>query len=1438
MRQFLLFSFLIVLALQAGAQTAACSDCGALAFKENKRQWDSRILYETEFHNGSLFLCPTNLTFVLEDSADMGRLRRSHHPHLYKPDMDMTIHSHVFRENFLNANTACKVAGKQKLKEYFNYYIGKDPARWSSGVSGFYHVVYGNIYNNIDLDVSSVNVSVKYDFIVKPGGNSSDILVNYEGVDGISLTNGDLILKTSVGDVVDTRPYAYQLVNGRQRRVNCNFQLKGNNVSFVFPNGYDKTIPLVIDPILIFSTFSGSTTDNFGYSATYDSKGNAYAAGTAFYLSGYSYPTTPGAFQTTWAGGVGFGTQGLDGTGTDIAITKYDSAGTTRIYSTYLGGDHDELPHSLIVNSNNELFVLGTTASDNFPVTAGAYQTTFNGGQDPGTFYGIGVHYSTGCDMFITRFNSTGTALLGSTYLGGTDNDGLTYPEYTDLNYNYADEVRGEINIDNKDNVYIASCTRSADFPVTAGAYQTTFAGGTDGVVVKMNSGLTSVIWSTFLGGDNEDAIYSIDFDPNGDLYVAGGTISPNFPHTSGAYQTVNHLGRAEGFVAHLSQNGNALLQSTFYGTPEYDQVYFVRTDRAGYPYVFGQTEDTTGKFIFNAAYSKPHSGQFISKFSTKLDSVIWSTVFGSGRGQPDISPTAFLVDVCNKTYISGWGSNFYADYHIVGAPALSTQGLYITPNAIQSTNNNQQFYVMVMQDDASAISFATFFGSDSDEQHVDGGTSRFDRRGVIYQSVCAGCNGQSSFPTTPGVVSRTNNSPNCNNAVFKMDLQLPIVVAAFTVPTTICIPDTLTFTNSSKTVVSPTFTWTFGDGNTSNQTNPTHIYTQAGIYTVTLVVSDPGSCNLTDTLSQQIIVLAPGKTDTLPPVSVCPGIRGQIGLPANYDSLVTYLWVPASYLSQTTVPNPFANPPQTTTYELLVSNGVCTDTFKQSVVVDINTLIIQGDSLLCQGDTTTLTAINSRPDQYTYTWQPVAQILSGSGSSTIVAVPSQSTTYSVQVISSAGCLFKDSLYVKVGSVAQVTAAFGNPIPGCIPDTVSFINQTQAPANSLYVWNFGDGDTSTSANPIHVYTQTGVYNVQLTVSYGTNCKAIDSVTHQVVAIRSGSTDTLPTSVLCNGQSKQIGFNAGSDSLVSYTWFPANSLSQSNIPNPVASPTQNTNYQLIVSTGACTDTFTQKLLVDTDGLKLQAGNQVCSNDTLSIHTSTTQPNVGASYIWQPASQIVSGDSSANPVVRPAQTTTFYVSAVDQLGCLLKDSITIAVTSVLPSVHATATPDTITQGDTTQLNLTLSANVTSISWQADSSIIGGLNISNPQADPKSTNTYRVTVQDSEGCLKSDTVIVVVVAAPCKESNIYVPNAFSPNGDGKNDVLYVRANNLIKMDFVVFDRWGQKMFETTDITRGWDGTYKGKKMDAAVFGYYLKATCAGGEQFEKKGNVTLLR
>lgn len=1191
-----LFTLIVFLSSVAAYSFAgSCASCNQIIFKQNKGQWQNNILYKAEIKKGAIFFEQNCITFNLFDTRDIIRIKGDHHRlENYTPTIDYSMNFHAFKMKFENASASAGTKGSNAIKEYFNYFIGNDKSKWASKVAAYNQLDYNNLYNGIHLKVSSKENALKYVYEVEKGIDAALLKINFEGTDGVSLdAQGNLKIKTAVGDVMDLKPYAYQIINGKETEVPCSFSVKGNSLAYNFPTGYDKKQILFIDPTLVFSTYSGSTADNFGYSATYDTKENAFGAGSVF---GVGYPLVTGHYVMSYVGG---STITFSGGGTypgdDISITKYSADGTQRIFSTYLGGYGQDLPHSLIANSNDELYILGTTDCPDFPVTTGTYDSTFNGGNDPTVWDGIAAHYKRGSDIIVSRLSVDGSQLLSSTYVGGSDNDGLNYragQPYASpglLRHNYADEVRGEIEIDKNNNVYIASCTRSANFPRTTGTFQSAFGGGMDACIFKMDANLTTMIWSTTFGGAEDDAAYSVAVDGDENLFVAGGTVSNNFPITNGVYQNSFGGGTCDGFIVHVDKNGQTKIASTYYGYGDYDQIYFVDLDKANNVYVLGQADNSGNNYIKNAAYNKPDGGQFISKFNEALDTLIWSTSWGRGLGTTDISPTAFLVDVCSNIYACGWGSQ--GVNNIVGGTG-GTIGLDVTPNAYKSTTDGQDFYLMVMKDDASALAYATFMGGGISEEHVDGGTSRFDRKGKVYQSVCAGCGSNDDFPTTTGAVSNTNNSNNCNNAVFKFDLNLPLCLADFTYPNA-CKSFPVQFTNQSSSVLSPTYQWYFGDGNSSTQTNPSHTFSQTGLFDVMLIVTDPGSCNGADTMIQKILVIGGAGTDTLPTITICKAQTTQIGFPPISDTSVVYQWTPTNTLSAANVSNPVASPTQTTTYRLLVSNGTCIDTFFQTVDIFVDALTLQGSDVLCGGDTLQLSVTNSQPGQ-----------------------------------------------------------------------------------------------------------------QLT-----------------------------------------------------------------------------------------------------------------------------------YSWQPVNQIISGANTATPSVSPTQTTTYYVSVTNQAGCVFSDSIRIDVLSGGITLNATASPDTIYFGDTTQLNLTLSSNVTTFSWTADATL-SSTTIENPYAFPSNTHTYYVEAADSQGCLKRDSVIVYVVNSPCKESNIYIPNAFSPNGDGKNDVLYVRANNVTKIYFAVFDRWGQRMFETYDISKGWDGTFKGKKIDPAVFGWYAEGECDGGNKFLKKGNVTLLR
>ena len=354
---------------------------------------------------------------------------------------------------------------------------------------------------------------------------------------------------------------------------------------------------MVIDPELIFSSYSGSFDDNFGYTATYDSQGNLISGSSAF---GQGYPTTLGAYQTTWGGGDGQGNLA----GTDMALSKYDASGTFMQWSTFLGGINDDLPHSIICNSNDELYVLGTTSSTNFAVTANAFDNTFNGGTAFAPF-GVGTYYVNGSDMVVSRLSVNGDQLLSSTYIGGSGNDGVNTA--VGLKFNYADEFRGEIDLDEQGNVYVVSSTFSTDFP-TANPVQPFINGLQDACVFKMLPDLSSFYFSTYLGGSDDDSGFSLAFDSANNLFVCGGTQSTDLGTIGVPYQNTFAGGSSDGWIKKIAADGSAQLASTYMGSSAYDQLYFIETDANDNVFVYGQTRDAANSFIINAGFSQPNS--------------------------------------------------------------------------------------------------------------------------------------------------------------------------------------------------------------------------------------------------------------------------------------------------------------------------------------------------------------------------------------------------------------------------------------------------------------------------------------------------------------------------------------------------------------------------------------------------------------------------------------------------------------------------------------------------------------------------------------------------------------------------------------------------------------------------------------------------------------
>ncbi|MFO7722926.1 MAG: gliding motility-associated C-terminal domain-containing protein [Bacteroidales bacterium] len=1295
-----------------------------IAFIENKGQWPDQVLYMADINNGHIYVEKGGLTYDFRDeeafSAFVGyKFLAPELKNQQKPPTGMVDHF-AYRVRFEGASENPVVSASDPYPGIYNYFLGNDPGKWASEVQRFASVRYGNLYPNTDLVIARDESLFKYEFRCHQGSDPSTIRLVYDGVNDLSLKYGNLVITTPLGRVYELKPYAYQVVAGEKQKVECTFRLKNNVLTYRLGK-YDPSLTLVIDPpVRIFASYTGSTADNWGYTATFDDLGYLYSGGNAF---NNGYPVSIGAYQSNYAGAT-----------SDIAISKFDTTGSFLVFSTYLGGSGTEVPQSLIVNSQGQLFVLGTTGSSDFPVTPGAFDQTFNGG--PGYTLTSILQYQNGSDIIISKLSANGSQLLGSTYVGGSGIDGLN--TQVPLKHNYADDVRGEIILDDFDNVVVISSTQSANFPATPGSVQAVKNGGQDAVLFKMDNQLSSMIWGTYLGGNAHDAGYSIASDSQGAIYASGGTSSTDFPVTSGVLQNIYQGGNCDGWIAKISPNGNTLQHSTFYGASGYDQVYFVDMDNAGNVYVLGQTDATGNTWVTNASWYTLSGGQFISKLNSSLSQKIWSTAFGSGNG-PDISPTAFMVDLCNRVYLSGWGGP--AVNHFGG-----TSGLPVTPDAFQLTTDNNDYYFMIMKDDASGLAYATFYGGSQSAEHVDGGTSRFDSKGRIYQAVCAGCGGNSDFPTSPGAWSNTNNSTNCNLGAVVFDFLTPAVVADFIDPPSICAPDTITFVNTSQIPpsASPTYYWSFGDGTFSSLHSPVKIYTQSGIYQVTLIVADNGACNFSDTITKQVVVLS-GISSILTPKEICKNNSIQIGILPINDPSVTYLWTPPIHLNNSSISNPVASPPSTLSYVLMVSNGVCTDTFLQQVIVYDLVVDAGPDVSVCQGSVQLTATTPNTNVQFHWSDNPAfSSMLNISPNNPSCVITLNTPQYYYVKIYNAICEAFDSVYVD--QLVKFTSVVTQD-PNChgICDGITTVTMAGGTPPYQYQWS---GSSSTTA------TATGL------------CAG----THFVTV-----TDALG----CYGVSQFV--------------------------------------------------LTDPPLLESAASSHNAPcEEVCIGKGFSNATGGTPPY---QYLWSdPLQQQTSTAYNLCPGV-------YQVTITDSKGCTATDQVTVEDSSIYVILSVEVSKDTVFEGQSVQLTATWLGPGYAYQW-IPPKWLSNPSIHNPMATPFASITYKVVVTDQWGCIFTDSIDLTVLEVFCDDPYIYVPNAFTPNGDMMNDVLYVYTIYAEELYFAIFNRWGEKVFETTNKDRGWDGTFKGREVDPGVFDYYLEVRCYNKVQFKKKGNITLIR
>ena len=459
------------------------------------------------------------------------------------------------------------------------------------------------------------------------------------------------------------------------------YQINNNIISFSFPEGYDSSKQLYIDPSLTFSTFSGSTTDNWGFTATPDIYGNLFGGGIVF---GSGYPVTTGAYDNTFNSGTGSFPM-------DVAISKYNTDGTSLLYATYVGGSGNETPHSIVCADNGELFIYGITSSTDFPMAGNPFDNSFNGGP----FESENSLSFDGTDIYIARLSADGSNLLASTYVGGSDSDGLNSGN---LHYNYGDQFRGEITVDGNGDVYVSSTTYSSDFPVN-NPVQSFLNGSQDAILMKLPPMLNTLSWCTYFGGSGVETGNAVQVnDDLGAVCIAGGTNSSILPLSSGHDLTFNG-GLSDGYVAKFNSTTGAVSSGTFMGLGEYDQAYFVQFDVDDAIYVYGQTESDWP--ITPGCFGSPNSGQFVRKYDSNLNTINWTTMIGAASGHVEISPTAFLVSDCYDIYLAGWGGTLNSSGQ---ASFSTTNGFLVTNDAHQNQTNGSNFYIAVLDENAQNL--------------------------------------------------------------------------------------------------------------------------------------------------------------------------------------------------------------------------------------------------------------------------------------------------------------------------------------------------------------------------------------------------------------------------------------------------------------------------------------------------------------------------------------------------------------------------------------------------------------------------------------------------------------------------------------------------------------------------------------------------------------
>ncbi len=694
-----------------------------LSFEPNVGQTDSRVRFLSRGRGYSLFLTRDGAVLTLQQpstKAAQGERSRTSQPVTQKPANNGEKERYaVLRVRLEGANPNAEPTGLDELPGKANYFIGSDPKKWRANVTTYARIEYHNVYPGIDLVYRGGSPGqLEYDFIVARGADPRAIELSFTGAERLTVNgDGDLVARTAGGEVFERAPIIYQEVDGKRKIVSGRYVMRGRHSVGFHVASYDPRRPLVIDPVLVYSTYLGGTGSDWGGAVAVDSAGNAYLTGGTNSLD---FPISSGAFQATAAAGfrVAF-------------VTKLNPSGTALIFSTYLGGsnggtayhpDENTTTQGIAVDSAGDVYVVGQTVSITFPTTSGAFQGTYAGS-------GNGCALAAG-DGFVTKLNSTGSALVYSTYLGGSNG-----------------EAAQGIAVDASGNAYVSGQTLSADFPTTPGAFRTTFtpdndcscSGDAAGFVTKVNPTGTALVYSTYVSGITS-ALLAVD--ATGNAYIGGWTNSPNFPTTPGSFQSSPPSAGScswllDGMVMKLNATGTAAIYSTYLGGSGGDVVYGIAVDANGNAYVTGETTSNDFPTTPGAFQGTLHGSRdaFVTVVNASGSGLLYSTYLG-GNGTYPQNGIGIAVDAAGDAYVVG---------------QTDATDFPVTPDALQATyGGSGDVFVTELNPTGSSLVFSTYLGGSGGD--APGGVV-LDSSGNAY---VVGYSSSSNFPVTTGAFQTT----------------------------------------------------------------------------------------------------------------------------------------------------------------------------------------------------------------------------------------------------------------------------------------------------------------------------------------------------------------------------------------------------------------------------------------------------------------------------------------------------------------------------------------------------------------------------------------------------------------------------------------------------------------------------------------------------------